>query len=691
MGEARNSAVETAPAIRVRGARVHNLKNLDVDIPLMALTVVTGVSGSGKSSLAFDTIYAEGQRRYVESLSAYARQFLERMEKPDVDAVDGIAPAVAIRQKAGSRNPRSTVATSTEIYDYLRLLYARVGVTYCPDCDLPVQRNDVDSAATAAFEAAPGERALVLFPVGAADDEAKLRERLAYLRGQGFNRLWQADKMVEFSAPESLLELDLKQPIFAVVDRLALEPEVRSRLVDAIEIAYRESGEARLHFPAGRAPLRFNQRFECKRCGRSFETPEPRMFSFNNPYGACPHCQGFSRASEISDARVVPDPGKSLDQGAIEPWSRPRFGKWREAMQKFATAADIPVDKPWNRLSAEQRRRIWQGEGRFPGVQGFFQRLEAKKYKLRVRVFLSRYREYVLCPVCQGARLRSEALWVRLLSKRGRLNLAQATALTVEEAHAFFQELQLTPEQGAIAAAILIEVRRRLEFLVKVGLEYLSLERQAGTLSGGEAQRIQLATALGSQLVGSLYVLDEPSIGLHPRDTARLITILRELRDLGNTILVVEHDPDIMRASDHLLDLGPAAGEHGGAMVAEGTWQDVAATKASLTGQYLRGERTLAAPSLRRSPGRRLLTIQGAALHNLRDIEVEIPLQMLVAVTGVSGSGKSTLVHEVLYANLKKLLRPGEEGEAGEMTGCRAIIGTSHLSDVILVDQSPIG
>ena len=691
MGEERSSIVAMAPAIQVRGARVHNLKNLDVDIPLLALTVVTGVSGSGKSSLAFDTIYAEGQRRYVESLSAYARQFLERMEKPDVDAVDGVAPAVAIRQKAGSRNPRSTVATSTEIYDYLRLLYARVGATYCPDCDLPVQRDDVDSAATAAFQTAPGERALVLFPIAAAAEESTLRERLAYLRGQGFNRLWQAGRMVEFSAPESLLELDLKEPVFAVVDRLALEPDARSRLVDAIEIAYRESGEARLHFPDGRAPLRFNQRFECKRCGRSFETPEPRMFSFNNPYGACPHCQGFSRASEIAEARVVPDPGKSLSQGAVEPWSRPRFSKWREALQKFAAAAAIPMDEPWHRLTAAQRERIWRGAGKFPGVQGFFQRLEAKKYKLRVRVFLSRYREYVPCPVCRGARLRPEALWVQLQSRGGRLNLAQATALTVEEAHAFFRDLELTPEQSAIAEAILIEVRRRLEFLVKVGLEYLSLERQAGTLSGGEAQRIQLATALGSQLVGSLYVLDEPSIGLHPRDTTRLITILRELRDLGNTILVVEHDPEIMRAGDHLLDLGPAAGEHGGALVAQGTWRDVAATKASLTGQYLRGERSLAAPSLRRQPGRRLLTIQGANLHNLRGLDVEVPLQMLVTVTGVSGSGKSTLVHEVLYANLKKLLRPGEEGEAGSLAGCDAITGTSHLSDVILVDQSPIG
>ena len=684
----------TPESIHVRGARVHNLKNLDLSIPLHALTVVTGVSGSGKSSLAFDTLYAEGQRRYVESLSAYARQFLERMEKPDVEAIEGIAPAVAIRQKSGSRNPRSTVATTTEIYDYLRLLYARVGQTYCPDCDLAVERNDVDTAVATLLAQAADLRALVLFPVEVGEG-LSLPERLTELRGKGFNRLWQSGLMVEFSTPESLLQLDRAQPIFVLADRLTIEPENRTRLVDAIEIAYREAGEATLVFPdqPKRGPLRFNQRFECKKCRRKFDAPEPSLFSFNNPFGACPRCQGFGNTTDIALDRVVPDPSLSLNAGAIEPWTKPRGVKWRNALKRFAAAQDIPLDLPWRDLPEADRRRLWEGEGKFPGVLGFFAALERKKYKVHVRVLISRYRGYALCPECGGARLRPQALWVRLISGGERHNLPSVAAMTVEQAQQFFARLELSPQQAAIAAAVLLEVRRRLEFLRKVGLEYLTLDRMAATLSGGEVQRIQLATCLGSQLVGSLYVLDEPSIGLHPRDTRRLIAILAELRDLGNTILVVEHDPEVMRASDYLLDLGPGAGEQGGELVAAGRWTEVRDAPASLTGQYLRGDRAIAVPSLRRLPGRRLLTIQGAHANNLQDLDIEIPLGLLVAVTGVSGSGKSTLVHEVLYRNLQRLLRLGDgaEGDATGLVGCRALLGASHLNNAVLVDQSPIG
>ncbi len=696
-------------SIQVRGARVHNLKNVSLDLPLNALTVVTGVSGSGKSSLAFDTLYAEGQRRYVESLSAYARQFLERMEKPEVDAIEGIAPAVAIRQKAAGRNPRSTVATVTEIYDYLRLLYARAGETICPGCGLAVERDDVDSAVARALRDAAGARALVLFPAlpPTAPDAPALAPRLSELRGKGFNRLWQDGRTVEFSTPESLLELDLAKPVMAVADRLVIEPGARARLADAFETAYREAGEAVLLLPGGDAGprrLRYHERRECKRCGRAFPAPEPQMFSFNHPQGACPRCQGFGNTADIAEERVVPDPSRSLRAGAIEPWNRPRGLKWRRAMERFAAAEGIPLDLPWRELTPAQRRRIWDGEGKFPGVRGFFERLERKKYRVHVRVLISRYRGYAPCPECGGARLRPEALQVKLRSSAAPapLHIGELAVLPVAGALRFFDGLQLAPQAAAIAAGLVREVRQRLEFLRKVGLDYLGLDRRAGTLSGGEAQRIQLATCLGNQLVGALYVLDEPSIGLHPRDSRRLIAILQELRDLGNTLVVVEHDAEMMRAGDHLVDLGPGAGELGGEVVAAGPWTAVRDAPRSLTGQYLRGDRRIPLPARRRHPGRRRLRIEAATAHNLRSLDVEIPLGLLVAVTGVSGSGKSTLVHDVLYRNLRRALHGAaapanasaedngaESGDA--RAGCRALHGVAELSEVVLVDQSPIG
>ncbi|MGE5113089.1 MAG: excinuclease ABC subunit UvrA [Acidobacteriaceae bacterium] len=695
-------------SITVRGARVHNLKNIDFEIPHNTLTVVTGVSGSGKSSLAFDTIYAEGQRRYVESLSAYARQFLERIEKPDVDIIDGIAPAVAIRQKNQTRNPRSTVATATEIYDYLRLLFARVGRTFCANCGNEVQKDTVDEVADKIMALGEGTRLNVLFPVQPppppsepekkprgrkkavkADVSEGLKARLGELRKQGFNRLFQDGNIVEFSSPESLLELDFSKPVFVLLDRIALEPESRPRVVDAIETAYRESGEV-LFQTAPRDDsepqrLRFAQRFECKKCNLRYEEPEPRLFSFNNPYGACPRCQGFGNTIDFDLDLVIPDKTKTLSEGAIEPWTKPKYRPLATEMKRYARSAGIPLDVPWEELAPEQRDKILNGEGRFYGVRGFFAHLERKKYKLHVRVFLSRYRGYSLCSSCNGTRLRTDARQVKLAGK----DICQVTAMTVEDAAVFFRDLKLTRQEAGIAGKLLEEIRERLRFLNEVGLEYLTLDRLSSTLSGGEAQRIQLATSLGSHLVGTLYVLDEPSIGLHSRDTEKLIHILHDLRDLGNTILVVEHDPEIMRASDRILDLGPGAGEHGGKLVAQGTYETLRDEHTSLTGRYLHGDLHIAMPSQRRSATKRKIALRGVRGHNLKSFDITFPLDMIVAVTGVSGSGKSTLVHDVLYqaiaAAKKQTTGVVPEGSWSSLEG------DEFIDEAVLVDQSPIG
>ena len=702
-------------SIVVRGARVHNLKSIDFEIPHNTLTVVTGVSGSGKSSLAFDTIYAEGQRRYVESLSAYARQFLERIEKPDADLIEGIAPAVAIRQKNTTRNPRSTVATATEIYDYLRLLFARVGRTYCLQCGAQVKKDTVDDVAATILALPEGTRLNVLFPLqppegrliqpepkrargrkkqpAAAEklDEADLlKATLFELRKKGFNRLLQGGQVFEFSTPESLLDINFAEPVWMLMDRIAVSPEVRSRLVDAVETCYRESSEVVFETaPAeGEAPrqFRFAQRFECKHCGIKYEEPEPRLFSFNNPYGACPRCQGFGNTIDFDLDLVVPDKSKTLGEGAIEPWTKPKYRPLFAELKRNAKSAGIPLDVPWGELTPDQRQVVIEGDGKFWGVRGFFQHLERKKYKLHVRVFLSRYRGYSTCATCGGARLRPEARHIKIEGK----DICQVCSMTVEQAAQFFAGLQLTPQQAEVADKILEELRARLRFLNEVGLEYLTLDRLSSTLSGGEAQRIQLATSLGSRLVGTLYVLDEPSIGLHSRDTTRLIKILHDLRELGNTILVVEHDPEIMRSADHILDLGPGAGEHGGRLVASGTWEEIRRVPASLTGRYLGEELRIQVPQQRRKPGVLKLELLGARAHNLKSIDVAIPLGMVVAITGVSGSGKSTLVHEVLYHALLAAKKQGNGDGAppGSYSGLR---GAQHIDDVILVDQSPIG
>jgi excinuclease ABC subunit A len=768
-------------SIVVRGARVHNLKNIDFEILHNALTVVTGVSGSGKSSLAFDTIYAEGQRRYVESLSAYARQFLERIEKPDVDHIEGIAPAVAIRQKNTTRNPRSTVGTATEIYDYLRLLFARVGRTYCAQCGEEVKKDTVDGVAAAVLGLGLGTRLNVFFPLvagagesgergggperiagssaaaplgmtsakkrktskgaratGAAVGLEGVKARLFELRQRGFNRLFQRGEIFEFSTPESLLEIDFAQPVFVLVDRLVVSADARARIVDATEISFRESGEvvfetARRDGEASRQ-MRFSQRFDCRHCGTRYEEPEPRLFSFNNPFGACPRCQGFGNTIDFDLNLVIPDPSKTLNEGAIDPWTKPKYRGLFAELKRFAREKDIPLDVPWAELEQEQQRLVIEGEKKFLGVRGFFRYLERKKYKLHVRVFLSRYRGYSLCSECGGARLRREAQQVRIAGK----NICEVCAMTVEDAGEFFDLIAEVPrfpsdgqneesgtlpptlsqrarKNGAhggdrdrtpalslkeleVAERLLDEIRSRLRFLNDVGLEYLMLDRLTSTLSGGEAQRIQLATSLGSKLVGTLYVLDEPSIGLHSRDTHRLIGILHGLRDLGNTVLVVEHDPDVMRASDRILDLGPGAGEHGGKIIADGTYEQILKTPGSLTGRYLANDLHIQIPGKRRKPGRQQITIRGAQAHNLKNVDINIPLGMLVAITGVSGSGKSTLLHDVLYKGLAAARRdtdakPHFTHSTLEMghPGSFMIEGSEWVDEVVLVDQSPIG
>src|SRR5581483_10928416 len=615
-----------------------------------------------------------------------------------------------------------------------------------------VKKDTVDEVAAAVLAMGEDTRLNVLFPLQTAATEAAesdrkkksrgkraasetrprafedvsdaLKIRLFDLRKRGFNRLYQGGRIFEFSTPESLLDINFSEPVFLLADRIAVSLEARSRIVDAIETCYRESGEAIFETPPRgddpRRQIRFANRFECKHCGIRCEEPEPRLFSFNNPYGACPRCQGFGNTIDFDLTLVVPDPSKTLNEGAIEPWTKPKGRPWFTELKRFAKPAGIPLDVPWAELSPEHRRLVIEGERRFPGIRGFFQYLERKKYKLHVRVFLSRYRGYSTCSECGGARLRREARQVKIAGK----NICEVCSMTVEEAAAFFERLEacspenkqaapealvrgradegfhpytpmggddpLSREEAGIAEKLLQEIRSRLRFLNDVGLEYLMLDRLTSTLSGGEAQRIQLATSLGSRLVGTLYVLDEPSIGLHSRDTHRLINILHGLRDLGNTVLVVEHDPDVMRASDRILDLGPGAGEHGGKVIATGTYDQIKETATSLTGRYLAHELRIQTPTNRRKPGRQRITIRGARAHNLKQIDVMVPLGMLVAITGVSGSGKSTLLHDVLYHGLRA--RKNQTNDAPLTSASfEEIAGDEFIDDVVLVDQSPIG
>lgn len=667
----------------VRGARVNNLKNISLDLPRNALIVVTGVSGSGKSSLAFDTIYAEGQRRYVESLSSYARQFLERMEKPDVDVIQGISPAIAIEQKTTSRNPRSTVATTTEIYDYCRLLFGRIGRTTCPSCGTEVRRDSVSTAVDRTLELPEGNKIVVTFPLPEHSGRS-LPEEVAVLKQRGFFRLWRSGTVIDVEREH--VPGRSKKGLSVVVDRLVLkkgDKDARTRLADSIQTAFTEgSGYATVHVVDG-GTLTFTQHLECPNDGTRFEEPDPRMFSFNNPVGACPECQGFGRAIGIDMDLVVPDPSKTLRQGAVVPWTFPRWREYYLDLLKAAPKHGLPLDVPWRQLTPEQRALVQKGAQGFDGLDAFFRYLEKRSYKLHYRVFMSRFRGYTTCPACIGSRLRKEALYLKVAGR----TIHDVVRMTIDEARAFFEGIELTAYETGVARRIVEELRKRLRFLSEVGIGYLTLDRLSMTLSGGESQRINLATSLGSSLMGSLYVLDEPSIGLHPRDSERLIAILRSLRDLGNTVVVVEHDEEMMRAADVIVDLGPKAGEQGGEVVYAGPTQELLHVGTGLTAEYLRGEREIPVPSKRRPDAESSIFIRGAAEHNLKGIDVRIPLGLFVCVTGVSGSGKSTLVHNILYAGLQKL-KGGYEGTVGRMKG---IEGAERVERVELVDQSPIG
>jgi excinuclease ABC subunit A len=696
--------VVAAEFLSVRGVRVHNLKNITVDIPLNKLTVVTGVSGSGKSSLVFDTIYAEGQRRYVESLSAYARQFLERMEKPDVDEIVGIAPPIAIRQKNQTRNPRSTVATATELYDFMRLLWARAGRTYCPNDGTRIQKDTVDQVADAMLTQTGGSRWYALFPVRMETDAAALRDRLFELRKKGFTRLFQNGQTFEFSTPESLLEINFSKPLYILADRIVINLDSHQRIVDTVEICYREAGEIFFEQAAVADPatLHFSEKFACKLCGQLAQQPEPTLFSFNNPIGACPACQGFGNTVDYDLDLIIPDPTLTLQQGAVDPWTKPLYS-WYYLEELVPKArGKVRLNVPYSDLRAEEREFVRTH------IMRFFREVDKKKYKVHVRVFMSRYRAYTQCPDCRGARLRPEALWVKL----DKFNIAQVAAMNIQRAQEFFDGLQLSPEESEIASRVLDEIRQRCKFLNDVGLQYLTLDRLSATLSGGEAQRIQLATCLGSRLVGATYVLDEPSIGLHSRDTERLIKILKDLRELGNTIIVVEHDPEIMAEADHILDIGPGAGETGGKLIFSGTYSQLLqpdrSPAPSLTGRYLRAEVSVIRPKERRKVNpKRTIKVIGARANNLKNIDVEIPLGLMVAVTGVSGSGKSSLIHDVVFkaldlqvnrerqpaavkAKLAETSDQPAEGAARKIA-MKRLERADLLTSAVMVDQSPIG
>lgn len=650
--------------IRLRGVRVHNLKGIDLDIPLNRQIIVTGVSGSGKSSLAFDTLYAEGQRRFIESLSAYARQFMERMDKPDADSIEGITPAIAIQQKAVTKNPRSTVATVTEIYDFLRVLYARIGTIHCLQCGKPVLRDTIDAMVEALFELPPEAKATISFAW-------PLERGLDELRREGFHRVVQDGALVELESAA----LDGLDAVDVFMDSLALDREERERLVDSLETALkRGDGRLKVRTDVGREFL-FSERLECKSCRIIYEDPIPNQFSFNSPQGACPACHGFGDLAVFDEDKIVPDPGKSLEDGAVEPWTKPSSRRRLRKLLELALARGIPTDIPFRELTGEQRDFIFHGEGSYRGVMGFFDRLQKKKYKVQVRVFLARYRKYVPCPDCGQTRLNPLARSIRIEG----LHVGEVVRKTVKEADVFFAALKLTPFQKMVAEKLLHEISSRLRFLLEVGLDYITLDRMTFTLSGGEAQRINLAAALSSSLVGTLFVLDEPSIGLHARDNHRLIEILRSLKDVGNTVMVVEHDPEIIRSADYLIDLGPWAGEHGGEVMFSGEMRDFLKAPDSLTARYIRGERTIPIPERRRK-SRSSISIKGAHKHNLKNIDVKIPLRIFTCVTGVSGSGKSSLLFDVLYQ--------GWLGKSDD--GFKAIKGKDRVDAVIMVDQSPL-
>ena len=676
------AAAAASSSLLIRGARVHNLKNLSVELPHNQLIVITGVSGSGKSSLAFDTIYAEGQRRYVESLSAYARQFLERMDKPDVDFIQGIAPAIAIEQKTTSRNPRSTVGTTTELYDYLRLLFARIGKTYCLNDGQLVQRDSVRTVMERLETLEDGTKLYVMFPMHAHEGHS-MQEEIDNLRKQGFVRIVIGDELLDL---ESIDDIDAsKEDVLVLVDRLVWRKgKELGRFSDSLQTAFVEGdGHVRLRLLESGEEWSFSSRYACGVCGTTYSEPEPQLFSFNSPAGACPTCQGFGRTTGIDPNLVVPNENKSLGEGAVQPWSTPKHSKHQRDLERVSREHDVRLDVPYRELTDEEREFVWDGSKGFKGIRGFFQMVESKNYKMHYRILMARYRGYTTCASCGGSRLQPHALAVRVAGR----DLGTLVRLPIDRLHGFFEDASFTDFEMDVAGRILEEIRKRLRILTEIGLGYLTLDRLSHTLSGGESQRINIATSLGSALVGSLYVLDEPTIGLHPRDNNRLIAILQSLRDSGNTVLVVEHDAEMMQVADLIVDIGPLAGEHGGEVVAMAPIAQLKRNKQSLTGQYLSGKLSIPVPKKRRQ-SRSSLTVDQARQNNLKHIDVTIPLGVFTCVTGVSGSGKSTLVHDILYGGLKKEIDGAYEEEIGSFAGFK---GSKRIKHVEMVDQSPIG
>ncbi len=688
----------TKSPLIIKGARVHNLKNISVEIPRNKLVVITGVSGSGKSSLAFDTIYAEGQRRYVESLSAYARQFLERMDKPDVDMIQGMSPAISIEQRTNTRNPRSTVATTTEIYDYLRLLYARIGRTICPKCGREIKKDSVQNVVDRIQQNIEGSKFYIMFPMHHHQGKS-IAQELDVLKQRGFFRLVVDGEIIDLN--ERKYSSKSKTEIFILVDRYILrknEIQSQNRLADSIQTAFVEGdGYASVLNLETKEIVPFSQHFECPVDKIRFEEPEPHLFAFNSPIGACPKCQGFGRSVGIDMELVVPDLDKTLKEGAVMPWTTPKFQENLRDLSRIAYEAGVPMNVPFRKLTEAQLDIVMNGYGKeFDGINGFFKMVERKAYKIQYRVLLSKYRGYTTCDECHGSRLRKEALYVKV----GGRPIGEVVAMNIERAGEFFTALALTDFELSIGKRILEEIRKRLRYLLDVGVGYLTLDRLSNSLSGGESQRINLATSIGSSLVGSIYVLDEPSIGLHPLDNDRLINILKRLRDVGNTVLVVEHDADMMRSADQIIDIGPKAGERGGEIIFQGTYDEAVNDERSLTGKYLSGRLAIPIPKSRRKfapkttatskvtvTSNNSINVLNAYQHNLQNIDVEIPLNMFVCITGVSGSGKSTLVHEIIGEGIKKRLN----GHIGRLSGVHDIQGWEKIQHIELVDQSPIG
>ncbi|MGI6451524.1 MAG: excinuclease ABC subunit UvrA [Desulfitobacteriia bacterium] len=687
--------------IKVRGARVHNLKNINVDIPRDKLVVITGLSGSGKSSLAFDTIYAEGQRRYVESLSAYARQFLGQMDKPDVDYIEGLSPAISIDQKTTSRNPRSTVGTVTEIYDYLRLLYARIGHPHCPNCGKGISRQTVQQMVDQLLTYPEKTRLQILAPLirGKKGEHARILDQI---RKKGYVRV-RVDGEVRDLSEEIPLEKNKKHSIEVIVDRIALKPDSSARLADSLESALKLGEGTVLVDILGQEEILFSENFACPDCGIALEELSPRSFSFNSPFGACPACTGLGANLEADIDLIIPDRSKSLREGAIVPWAKSSATYYPALLQGLAEVFGFSLDTPVKDLTAEQWQALVYGsdtpitfsyynafdefrrwKAPFEGLVPYFNRRYQESTSDYVRTEIENYMSEKPCPVCEGKRLKPEVLAVTV----GDLNIYELTNLTVAESLDFFHSLELSDKEKTIARQVLKEIKERLGFLVNVGLDYLTMSRAAGTLSGGEAQRIRLATQIGSSLTGVLYVLDEPSIGLHQRDNAKLLATLKSLRDLGNTLIVVEHDEDTMLAADHIIDIGPGAGAQGGKIIAQGTIAEIKAREKSITGQYLSGKKKIEVPAERRQPNGKWVEVLGAAQNNLKNLNAKIPLGVLTCVTGVSGSGKSTLVNEVLYKGLLVELKISSKVRPGLYQEIR---GLEHIDKIIDINQSPIG